>query len=77
MEFSTTAIVFVLLLGLLYWIFWIWAIVDLLKPDFKGSGIKIIRVSVLLFANPIGPIDYLKISKEQKSNQEKYFNTQK
>jgi hypothetical protein len=74
---STDFIALTLMLGLLYAVLWIWAIIDLLRADFKDSNMKIIWAVVLIFANPIGPFVYFMISKEQKSSPRKYFNTKK
>jgi hypothetical protein len=71
---SSDIITLILLVGILYGLLWIWAIVDLVKSDFKDSNMKIIWAVVLIFANPIAPFIYFMISNEQKSNQRKYFN---
>lgn len=74
---SSTPIALILLLGILYAILWIWAIVDLLKSDFIDPNMKLIWAVVIIFANPIGPFVYFIISKGQKSNSHKYFNPEK
>ncbi|WP_194975721.1 PLD nuclease N-terminal domain-containing protein [Aquiflexum lacus] len=63
-----------LLFGFLYAVLWIWALIDLLKSDFKNPNMKLIWAVVVVFANPIGPFIYFIISKGQKINQRKYFN---
>jgi hypothetical protein len=66
--------VFFLLLGIGYAILWLWALVDLLRSEFKDSNMKLIWAVVLIFANPIGPFVYFILSREQKSNTRKYIN---
>lgn len=65
--------VFFLLLGIGYGILWLWALVDLLKSEFKDSNMKLVWAIVLIFANPIGPFAYFIISREQKTSHRKYF----
>ena len=74
---STNFIGITLLVGILYAVLWIWAIIDLLRSDFKDSNMKIVWAVVLIFANPIGPFVYFIISKDQKSNLRKYINAKK
>lgn len=66
--------VFFLLLGIGYAILWLWALVDLLKSEFKDSNMKLVWAIVLIFANPIGPFVYFILSREQKVSDRKYFN---
>ncbi|MFD2200501.1 PLDc N-terminal domain-containing protein [Shivajiella indica] len=55
------------LIGLIYGIIWIIALVDMLKSSFKDQNMKLIWAVVLIFANPIGPIVYFILAKEQKN----------
>jgi len=48
-------------------ILWIWALVDLIKSDFKDNTNKIIWALVIIFTFPIGPVLYLAIGKNGKS----------
>jgi NhaP-type Na+/H+ or K+/H+ antiporter len=66
-----------LLLGFLYAILWIWALIDLLNSEFKDPNMKLIWAIVIVFANPIGIFLYFNISKNQKINRRKYFNLRK
>jgi hypothetical protein len=63
-----------LLLGLIYAVLWIWALVDLLKSTFKDQNMKLIWIVVLIFANPIGPIVYFILSGEHKARSQKFLN---
>ena len=66
--------VFFLLFGIGYAILWLWALVDLLKSEFKDSNMKLVWAIVLIFANPIGPFAYFILSREQKLSARKYIN---
>jgi hypothetical protein len=66
--------VFLFLVGIGYAILWLWALIDLLKSDFKDRNMKMIWALVLIFANPIGPFVYFILAREQKSNTRKYIN---
>jgi hypothetical protein len=46
-------------------ILWIWALVDCLKSEFKGSN-KIVWVIVIIFFPVVGPILYFLIGRGQK-----------
>jgi hypothetical protein len=53
------------LLGLLYFIFWLWMLVDSLKnPRLQGTD-KLIWVLVIIILPVIGPLLYFFIAKEQ------------
>ncbi len=70
---STAApVLIVLALGLAALVFWIWAIVDVVKvPDdsmFK-AGNKLIWVLVIVFAGVIGAIIYLVVGRPEPSSQ--------
>jgi hypothetical protein len=71
---NTSLFTFFLLLGLGYAILWIWAVVDMLKSEFKDGNLKLVWAVVLIFANPIGPFVYFILSREQKASSHKYFN---
>lgn len=61
------SIVIFLLFGLIYTIFWIYCLVDVLRSDFKDPNMKIIWIVILLFAQGIGPIVYLAMGKSTKT----------
>lgn len=65
-----------LLFGLLFFAFWLYALVDVVKSDFKDPNMKLIWIIVLLFANPIGPFVYFGLAKNQKGGRPRsnYFN---
>lgn len=48
-------------------ILWFWALIDILKSDFKGYD-KIIWILVIIFFNVIGAILYIFIGRNQKIN---------
>lgn len=58
----------ILLFGLLYLIFWVYCLVDILKSNFKDPNMKLIWILIILFAQLIGPIIYLVIGKNHKSD---------
>lgn len=57
----------ILLFGLLYLIFWVYCLVDILRSDFKDPNMKLIWILIILFAQLIGPIIYLVIGKNSKT----------
>ncbi len=65
-----------MLFGLLFFAFWLYALVDVVKSDFKDPNMKLIWIIVLLFANPIGPFVYFGLAKNQKGGRTRsnYFN---
>ncbi|WP_073571711.1 PLDc N-terminal domain-containing protein [Algoriphagus zhangzhouensis] len=58
----------ILLFGLLYLIFWVYCLVDILRSNFKDPNMKLIWILIILFAQLIGPIIYLVIGKNHKSD---------
>jgi len=56
----------ILLIFIVFAILWIWALVDLLKSDYKDNTNKIIWSLVIIFTFPIGPFLYLAIGKNSK-----------
>ena len=56
---------FVGLIGLLYFVFWLWMLIDCLKnPRIQGTE-KLIWVLVIIFLHVIGPLLYFFLAKEQ------------
>lgn len=47
-------------------IFWVWALIDLLKSDFKDSTNKLIWLLVVFFLYAFGALLYLFIGRQQK-----------
>ncbi len=47
-------------------IVWIWAIVDVIKSDFKDSAVKFIWIAVLIFIPFVGAIIYPFVGKSTK-----------
>jgi hypothetical protein len=54
-----------LILIVLFGIFWLWALIDILKSDFKGSN-KIVWLLLVIFIPLLGFILYFLIGKKQK-----------
>ena len=60
----------VALLGLALFILWIWAIVDVIKSDFKDQMTKLIWIALLIFLPFIGAILYPFVGKNSKQTKE-------
>ena len=56
---------FFILLGLALLGFWIWALVDCAKGEFRGND-KIVWILVIIFASWIGSILYFAVGRAQK-----------
>ncbi|HSF56304.1 MAG TPA: PLD nuclease N-terminal domain-containing protein [Algoriphagus sp.] len=56
-----------LLLGLAYFILWVYCVVDVLRSNFKDQNMKLIWIVILLFAQGFGPIAYLILGKGSKT----------
>jgi preprotein translocase subunit YajC len=54
-----------LILIVLPFIFWLWALIDILKNDFKGSN-KIVWLLLVIFIPVLGFVLYFLIGKKQK-----------
>ena len=54
------------ILGLIFIIFWIWALIDILKSDFEDNIIKLIWLLVVFFLSILGVILYYFIGQKQK-----------
>ncbi len=53
-------------LGLIFIIFWVWALIDILKSDFEDNIIKLIWLLVVFFLSILGAILYYFIGQKQK-----------
>lgn len=49
----------ILLISLIYFILWVYCLIDVIRSDFKDQNMKLIWVVILLFAQGFGPIAYL------------------
>lgn len=58
------------LLSLIIAIFWVWALVDILKSDFKDGLTKIIWLALVIVLPLLGSILYFFIGREQKLKNE-------
>ncbi|NVK51237.1 MAG: PLDc N-terminal domain-containing protein [Cyclobacteriaceae bacterium] len=54
------------LFSILYFIFWVYCLVDVLRSEFKDPNMKLIWVLILVFAQGIGPIVYILIGSSGK-----------
>lgn len=61
------SMIFILLIGLIYGILWLYSLVDILRSDFKDPNMKIIWIVIILFAQVIGPIVYLAMGRSTKT----------
>ncbi|MHA7130464.1 PLDc N-terminal domain-containing protein [Algoriphagus namhaensis] len=57
-----------LIFGALYFILWVYCLVDVIRSDFKDPNMKIIWILIILFAQVIGSLVYLVIGKSTKLN---------
>ena len=57
----------VLAVGLGIFIFWIWALIDILKSDFRDSINKLIWLLVVFFLYAFGALLYYFIGRKQKA----------
>lgn len=55
-----------LLFLLVYFILWVYCLIDAIRSDFKDPNMKLIWVVILLFAHGFGPIAYLVLGKGSK-----------
>ncbi|AKF24868.1 hypothetical protein YH65_05305 [Sulfurovum lithotrophicum] len=55
-----------MLIGLAVFIFWLWALIDIVKSDFKDSATKIIWFILVFFLYFLGAAIYYFFGKDQK-----------
>ena len=55
------------LVGLIFLVLWIWALIDILKSDFKDNINKIIWLLVVFVLNFLGVVLYYFIGRGQKA----------
>jgi len=56
-----------LVLGMIILVIWIWALIDILKSDFKDSINKLIWLAVVFVLGPLGVLLYYFIGRGQKA----------
>lgn len=69
-----------LLASIIYFGFLIYALIDLIKSDFRDNNMKLIWIILILFAQPIGTFLYLGLRRRSKADYKKFnpnFNTYK
>lgn len=54
--------------GLALFVLWIWAIIDVIRSDFKDSTTKIIWIALLIFLPFLGAVIYPFVGKSTKKN---------
>ncbi len=52
--------------GLALFVLWIWAIIDVIRSDFKDQTTKIIWIALLIFLPFLGAVIYLFVGKSTK-----------
>jgi len=58
--------VLALIIALGVFIFWLWALIDILKSDFRDSSNKIVWLLVVFFLYGLGALLYYFIGRKQK-----------
>ena len=56
----------VLIMGVIFFVAWVWALIDILKSDFKDSTNKIVWLLVVFFLYALGVLLYYLIGRKQK-----------
>ncbi|QCR21461.1 PLDc N-terminal domain-containing protein [Pontibacter sp. SGAir0037] len=67
---GTMELLLVLLFGLVPFVLWLWAIIDLLRSDFRSGTDKLIWAVVIIFVPLLGALLYLLIGRSQKNRTE-------
>lgn len=57
-----------ILFSIAYFILWVYCLVDAIRSNFKDPNMKLIWIIILLFAHGLGPIAYLILGKDSKTN---------
>jgi hypothetical protein len=66
-NFGGGGIFFVGLFGLVYFVFWLYCLIDAIRSNFKDPNMKLIWIVILLFAHVLGPIIYLVMENRSKT----------
>ncbi len=61
-------LLFILLFSLVYFILWVYCLVDVIRSDFKDQNMKLIWILVILFGQVVGPLAYLVLGKSTKAS---------
>lgn len=64
--FMMGSVLLLTFLGVALCIVWIWAIVDVIKSDFKDATVKFVWIAVLIFIPFVGAIIYPFVGKSTK-----------
>lgn len=59
-------LIIMLLFSLIYFLLWLYCVIDVIRSHFKDSNMKLIWIVILLFAHLIGPLVYLVLGKNSK-----------
>ncbi|GAB3227371.1 PLDc_N domain-containing protein [Algoriphagus aestuariicola] len=49
----------ILLFALIYFVLWVYCLVDIIRSDFRDPNMKLIWIVVLLLGQGVGPLIYL------------------
>jgi hypothetical protein len=60
-------LVIMLLFSLIYFLLWVYCVIDVIRSNFKDQNMKLIWIVILLFAHLIGPLVYLVLGKNSKA----------
>jgi hypothetical protein len=60
-------LIIILLFSLIYFLLWVYCVIDVIRSNFKDQNMKLIWIVILLFAHIIGPLVYLVLGKTTKA----------
>jgi hypothetical protein len=60
-------LIIMLLFSLIYFLLWVYCVIDVIRSNFKDQNMKLIWIVILLFAHIIGPLVYLVLGKTTKA----------
>jgi hypothetical protein len=60
-------LIIMLLFTLIYFLLWVYCVIDVIRSNFKDQNMKLIWIVILLFAHIIGPLVYLVLGKTTKA----------
>jgi hypothetical protein len=60
-------LIVMLLFTLVYFLLWVYCLIDVIRSNFKDQNMKLVWIVILLFAQLIGPLVYLVLGKTTKA----------
>jgi hypothetical protein len=60
-------LIVMLLFTLVYFLLWVYCLIDVIRSNFKDQNMKLVWIVILLFAHLIGPLVYLVLGKTTKA----------